>query len=123
MTPDRDERVGTSDPKRPKTKKAKKKGRIRSQNFWWRLLERTLAVGVWGMIAMAVVLAAFAYDLPKVDQAALTRTPNIVILDSSGDELMNAGDRYGASVELTDLPPHFIQAVLSIEDRRFFQHG
>ena len=102
-----------------KKRKAKKKGRA----FWLNLAQRAAAVLVWAIIAVGVVLGFFALGLPTIDQAALTRTPNIVILDQSGGVLMNAGDKYGASVELDQVPKHLIQAVVAVEDRRFFEHG
>ena len=81
-----------------------------------------LAVLVWCTIIAGVPLAFFALDLPTVDEAVLTRRPNIRLIDAGGWEVANFGDIYGASVNLKTLPPHVPAAVVSVEDRRFYRH-
>jgi penicillin-binding protein 1A len=73
-------------------------------------------------LAAGIVVAFFAMNLPDVNEAALTRRPNIRLLDSGGWEIANFGDIYGQSVDLKALPAHVPAAVVSVEDRRFYSH-
>jgi penicillin-binding protein 1A len=80
------------------------------------------ALGVWGCLVVGAVIAYFSLNLPEVDEAALTRRPHVRIMDSTGWEVANFGDMYGASINLKALPPHVAGAVVSVEDRRFYNH-
>ncbi len=77
---------------------------------------------IWiGLIAAAGVIY-LALDLPKVDEAALTRRPNIRLVDITGWEIASFGDIYGSAVDLKKLPKYVPAAVVAVEDRRFYQH-
>ncbi len=73
-----------------------------------------------GLFVLFVLLA------PRVDGGAdlwaVNRLPSIVILDRNGDELAARGARYGQAVAVSDLPPYLVKAILSTEDRRFYEH-
>ncbi|MBY0510006.1 MAG: PBP1A family penicillin-binding protein [Rhodospirillaceae bacterium] len=87
-----------------------------------RLVSNLLAALVWAVLAGGVVVGFFALDLPAVDEATLTRRPNIKIIDAGGWEVANFGDIYGASIDLKALPAHVPAAVIAVEDRRFYKH-
>ncbi|MSO80795.1 MAG: PBP1A family penicillin-binding protein [Alphaproteobacteria bacterium] len=97
--------------------------------LWPRLghIAKWLAVAaIWGGVALGLVVAYFAWDLPTTgdlatDQAK-TRRPGIVLLDRSGGRLATFGDLYGERLTAAELPPHLAQAIVAIEDRRFFKH-
>jgi penicillin-binding protein 1A len=77
---------------------------------------------VWLGIAVGVALAYFALDLPAIDEATLTRRPNIVLIDEDQVEIASVGDIYRGAVRLSDLPKYVPAAVVSVEDRRFYSH-
>ena len=52
-----------------------------------------------------------------------TREPAIVFLDNNGREIRSDGRIMGAPVSVNVLPPHVWQAIVAIEDKRFFEHG
>jgi penicillin-binding protein 1A len=85
-------------------------------------VSRALAILVWCVIAVGSVVGYFALGLPSVDQAVLTRRPNILVTDSAGDEILSIGDNYGRLVDLASLPAHVSRAVIAVEDRRFYAH-
>lgn len=66
----------------------------------------------------------YGHDLPSISSLAETqRRPSIVILASDGrTKLSTYGDMHGRMVKVKDLPPHVVQALLAIEDRRFYYH-
>ena len=113
---------------KPKPKRANKKpARAKKSRtpFLW-LLKWGLVVAIWGVVAGGVVVAWFAWDLPSTDRldpaTAQTRRPGIVLLDATGGRLATYGDLYGRRIGARELPPHLVQAVVAIEDRRFFKH-
>ncbi|MDA0676357.1 MAG: PBP1A family penicillin-binding protein, partial [Proteobacteria bacterium] len=78
---------------------------------------------IWGSLVLAAVVGFYAYDLPDIDQAlTATRRPTVSLLAADGEEIAVFGDLYGASLDLRQLPPALPAAVLSIEDRRFYDH-
>jgi penicillin-binding protein 1A len=103
-------------------KKERKPANAPPQTLGWRIATNVLAAGVWAGIAGLVVVAYLALTLPPINVAELTRRPNVVILDDAGAELASFGDNYGRSVALKDLPKHLVAAVVSVEDRRFYDH-
>ena len=93
---------------------------------------------LWASLAMAGVSlaffgAAFALGLafivmaPRVPAGAdlwnVNRQAAIIVLDRNGEEIAARGARYGEHVEPEELPKHLIDAILSTEDRRFYDHG
>lgn len=52
-----------------------------------------------------------------------TRLPTIVYLDSNGNEIRSSNRIMGTPVTVDSLPPHVWQAIVAIEDKRFFEHG
>ena len=70
-----------------------------------------------------MVLAYFALGLPDISKVAqFERRPSIVVLASDGSEFARFGDLHGTTLSVQDLPPHLVNAVLAIEDRRFYSH-
>ncbi|PLX38009.1 MAG: penicillin-binding protein [Hyphomicrobiales bacterium] len=110
-------------------KRAKRRGSSSSGGggFFGRLFKRTvywgLVAGLWGGIAFVGMLAYYAAHLPPTSEWAVPkRPPNVKIVDANGKLVANRGDTGGESVRLEQLPPHMMQAVMAIEDRRFYYH-
>ncbi|MGL5116338.1 MAG: transglycosylase domain-containing protein [Beijerinckiaceae bacterium] len=79
----------------------------------------TLGLGA-GIVMVALAMPAFketADDnwLKKQDLA-------VVFLDRYGVEIGKRGIKHDDSTKLEDMPDHFVRAVLSTEDRRFYEH-
>lgn len=69
--------------------------------------------------AISWVLAGFHF--PSVNQVTSRRV--IVLESADGRDLFQRGQLQLAPVAANDMPPDVINAVLSIEDRHFYQHG
>mgnify|MGYP005641017649 FL=1 len=97
-----------------------------SSSLLWRVTKWSLVLGIWGGIALAGVLAWFAWNLPAVDALGPTvdkaRRPGVTIVAADGSLVGGYGDLYGARLTVNELPPQLVQAVVAIEDRRFFEH-
>ncbi|MEO3432424.1 PBP1A family penicillin-binding protein [Inquilinus sp. CAU 1745] len=98
--------------------------RSRPRRFGWRAVGKWSALAaVWGGVFMFGVLAWFAYDLPPIDDVAMPeRRPAVTVLAQDGSTIARYGDLTGDTVRVDEMPDHLVQAVLAIEDRRFYSH-
>jgi penicillin-binding protein 1A len=78
----------------------------------------------WGSVGAVVMLmlAIPAFSDTADDNWLKTQDLAVTFLDRYGTEVGRRGIRHDDSVNLEDLPPHLIKAVLATEDRRFFEH-
>ncbi len=104
--------------RRPRRRRRSLFGRLVRGGVYWGLV-----LSLWGAIA---VIGVFAYTLATMPQtsewAVPKRPPNVEVVDASGRLIANRGDTGGEAVRLADLPAHVPQAVIAIEDRRFYAH-
>ncbi len=111
--------------RKPKPARSAKNGRRRPPRSTLRiLLYWPTVLGIWGLIALAGLVAYNASQLPPIDRLAVPkRPPNIAILADDGSLVANRGDDGGPAVRLIDLPPYLPKAFVAIEDRRFYSHS
>lgn len=82
-----------------------------------------ILLSIWAGIVAAGVIAWYAYDMPDIRQVTQPqRRPAITLLADDGAVFARYGDLYGQRVGARDVPPQLIEAILAIEDRRFFSH-
>ena len=92
-------------------------------------LKRRLLVWIFNLFLLFVVAVggyvAYIYmTMPSLDSILYeTRDATIIFLDRDGNELRSANRIMGTPVSVETLPPHVWQAIIAIEDKRFFQHG
>lgn len=80
-------------------------------------------LGVWGLIAFGAILGFYAAYLPPASEWEVPqRPPNVQILAASGKLIGNRGDTGGEAIRLEQVPPYLPEAVIAIEDRRFYSH-
>lgn len=104
---------------KPKKTSGKSGGRFR------RLMRALMTRRVmgWGLAVFLVVAVYFLWDLPGTDDVRpLETTPSITIIASDGSIIARYGGMKGDAINVKDLPPHVVEAVLAIEDRRFYDH-
>lgn len=78
---------------------------------------------IWGGAFLGALFLWFSYDLPDANRMmAATRKPGITLLARDGSLMATYGDLYGRFVTLKELPKHVPQALIAIEDRRFYRH-
>jgi penicillin-binding protein 1A len=94
----------------------------RPRRFRW--LRWAVIGTIWGALALALVLLWFAHDLPRPESALdATRRPSLTLEDRSGRVFASFGDVVGEPLRLTDMPPYLPEAVVAVEDRRFWHHS
>jgi len=102
-------------PRPPRSKKRR--------SFWPLLFKWSFILGVWLAFFGGLFFLWFSYDLPDITKLQQTeRRPSLTILAKDGTKLATYGDLHGQMVDIKKLPPHVIQALLAIEDRRFYSH-
>ncbi|MBA4750487.1 MAG: PBP1A family penicillin-binding protein [Alphaproteobacteria bacterium] len=108
----------SSPKKQTKTKPPQKK-----RGLFGKLMLVFLNLGVWGLVVGAIGVAWFGYDLPSLDHLERSsRKPGITLLAKDGSLLATYGDLYGKFISLKDVPTYVPEAVIAIEDRRFYHH-
>jgi len=99
------------------TPKRRKKGGL-SGIFKFLLVSAAL-----GAFAFAMLVAYYASGLPQTDKLfGVQGTPSITVLDVGGRVIATRGAGVGEIVPVAEMPPYLPQAVMAIEDRRFYDH-
>jgi penicillin-binding protein 1A len=92
-------------------------GFLRTATYW------TLVLGLWGVIAVAGIVLYYGARMPSADSWAMPdRPPNIKIVDVNGELLANRGSTGGEAIALDRMSPYIPEALVAIEDRRFYSH-
>jgi penicillin-binding protein 1A len=72
---------------------------------------------------LGAITAYYASKLPPIaDWTVPPRAANVRILADNGQLISNRGDSIGVSLTLDEMPPYLPEAVIAIEDRRFWWH-
>jgi penicillin-binding protein 1A len=80
-------------------------------------------LGIWCGIAGAGVVVYYGAKMPAATTWSIPdRSPNIKIVSVDGRLLANRGMTGGEAVGLHEMSPYIPQAVMAIEDRRFYSH-
>ena len=82
-----------------------------------------LVLFLWVGLAVATLVIYYALDLPDTDDLWKTGSqPELSIYARDEGLVARRGRRGGRPMRYEDFPPHLINAVIAIEDRRFFSH-
>jgi penicillin-binding protein 1A len=80
-----------------------------------------VALMIW-IVAAGTIMWWALRDVPWQQIADGTLSPVVLLEDASGNPLVQSGPYQGAHASLDRYPDHLIDAVIAIEDRRFYQH-
>ena len=127
-----EDRVVPSNRKAPAKRKAAKGkasrgGRVRSRRGLFGVLGRLFywcfVLAIWGGIAVAGLVIYYGAKMPAATTWSIPdRAPNIKIVSVDGKLLANRGMSGGEAVGLHEMSPYIPEAVIAIEDRRFYSH-
>ncbi|MDE2333502.1 MAG: transglycosylase domain-containing protein [Rhodospirillales bacterium] len=108
---------------RPSSRPEPRRPRPR-RSITWRLMHWMIYAAVWGSVAAGLVLLALAWDLPPPSTALrAVRRPSLTLADDRGTVFATVGDLVGAPMRLSQLPAYVPEAVVAVEDRRYWEHG
>jgi penicillin-binding protein 1A len=109
--------------------KAKSRGRGRDRNrrglfgIATRLVYWCFVFCIWGGIAAAGIVVYYGAKMPAATTWSIPdRAPNIKIVSVDGGLIANRGASGGEAVSLHEMSPYIPEAVVAIEDRRFYSH-
>ncbi len=115
-------RLFEADERAARGAKARKTPPPKRSFFRW-IFKLMFGLAFWGTLATA---AAFAFVWFTLDRAGIfqipEREPGIMILASDGSEIAEQGTFFGDAVAMAELPDYVPNAVIAIEDRRFYGH-
>ena len=90
----------------------------------WREIRIALIALIWLTLVVAGFIAYVAHDLPDSDSLTGPKSaPSITLLARDGSTLARFGTHWGEFVAVHEISPLLPQAVVAIEDRRFYEHG
>ncbi|WP_081448384.1 PBP1A family penicillin-binding protein [Fulvimarina pelagi] len=96
-----------------------------SRSSWTKA--RAFKYAAIGLVSAVIIVAAFAAyvlrGVPYTEILAGSSQPIITLTTADGEPLIQRGAYQGAYTPLEAFPEHLTDAVVSIEDRRFFSHG
>lgn len=105
-------------PKPPRPPRNKKKSVL-----WPWLLKWSFILLIWVSFFGGCLVLWYSYDLPDITKLQQTeRRPSITVLAKDGTKLATYGDLHGQMMDIKKLPPYVVQALLAIEDHRFYSH-
>ncbi|WP_419907153.1 transglycosylase domain-containing protein [Hoeflea sp.] len=88
------------------------------RSFYW-----CFVIGLWAAIGIGGLVAYYGAKMPSATTWTVPeRPPNVKIVSSDGHTLANRGATGGEALTLARMSPYIPQAVIAIEDRRFYSH-
>ncbi len=110
----------------PSGKAGSGKGASAGSSWPWRIAKWLAVTAIWGFVVGCVGLAWIAWDLPDIDalspSGAGARRQSVTLVADDGSPLAAYGDLWGRRLTVAELPRHLSEAVMAIEDRRFYDH-
>lgn len=87
-------------------------------------LKKTILLGLGSVLLLGAAYIGYCWaTLPDLNEAIeKTRQPAVTITAENGNEIHTFGNVYSEVVKIKDLPQYVPDAILSIEDRRFYHH-
>ncbi len=99
----------------PKKPKRKRRG--------WGIFKFLFVGATLGALTLSMMIAYYASGLPPTDQLfGVKGTPAITVLDAEGRVIATRGAGVGHIVPVAEMSPYLPEAVMAIEDRRFYDH-
>lgn len=106
-----------------KRKKSTKPKRRSKKSFLGIIGRFFFLASIWGSILLGIILLWFIQDLPDLNRLQTNvRTPSISIQAVDGTVIGTYGDVFEEMVKVQELPVHVPQALMAVEDRRFYYH-
>ncbi|WP_077967232.1 PBP1A family penicillin-binding protein [Ensifer adhaerens] len=108
----------------------------RTRQFWmrffesrrqrWKTASKWRAIGEFSVLLFVLLAGSISVwalkDVPWSEIRDGTLKPIVVLETSDGEPLVRQGPYQGPYAQYEAFPPHLVDAVLSIEDRRFMDH-
>nr|WP_316651355.1 transglycosylase domain-containing protein [uncultured Gellertiella sp.] len=88
-----------------------------------RLIYWCIVLSIWGTMGIAGLVIYYGARMPSAETWTIPeRPPNVKITGVDGSTIANRGITGGEELSLQEMSPYIPQAVVAIEDRRFYSH-
>ncbi len=108
--------------KAPRKKREKQKKKFSWKTFFLVIICTVILVGFAGAAAGGYLIYSMASGAPEVSIDAFESPESSLILDRNNNVIAEIGYQKRSNVTYEDLPNSLIDALVSIEDSRFFEH-
>lgn len=110
--------------KQPTAKPKKKAGGKKHRTSWKRRLFKWLFLSGLALFLLLCGYVFYCYiTMPDIQKAvARTRQPSTVIMAENGNDIAKFGNIYAQVIYPDNLPKNLTNAVMAIEDHRFYKH-
>ncbi|MBR3676629.1 MAG: PBP1A family penicillin-binding protein [Alphaproteobacteria bacterium] len=123
--PSANRRTATTQQRRPlKAKPAVRHKKSAKRTSWkWRLFKFALISGIAVFLALCGYVFYCYLTMPNIQKAvSRTRQPSTVIMAENGNDIAKFGNIYAQVIYPDKLPKNLTNAVIAIEDHRFYKH-
>ncbi|PCJ68916.1 MAG: carboxypeptidase [Rhodobiaceae bacterium] len=91
--------------------------------LWGRVAYWSVVCGVWMGVGFGGLILYYALTLPSTDNLwDIDTTPSVTVVAADGTPIVTRGGRHSAAIGLAELPAYLGDAVVAIEDHRFYSH-
>jgi penicillin-binding protein 1A len=91
--------------------------------FLRRVIYWCIVLGIWAGIGVAGLVFYYGSRMPSASTWAIPdRPPNVKITSVDGSVIANRGATGGEALPLDQMSPYIPQAIVAIEDKRFYSH-
>ena len=103
--------------------KSKKKSGSAGGRWFRRIVTWSIGLAVLGAIGLAIAVWFTMNSLPSFAMLkASEHGQTIVVRSADGTEIVSIGPSYGRWMDYEEIPPIMREAMLAVEDRRYFSH-
>lgn len=107
-----------------KTRTVRRKSSKKSHSSWkWRLFKWLFLIALACFLVLSGYIAYCYITMPNIQKAvSRTRQPSTLIIADNGNDIAKFGNVYAKVISPDNLPKNLTDAVIAIEDRRFYKH-
>ena len=102
-------------------KKPKKRSKLRIILY---TLGAMFALGIIGLVSIIIYIYILSQQLPSTDEFSKFKyTEPMVVYDAKGNIIAELGAERRYPISINQMPPYVYQAVVAVEDARFYEHS
>lgn len=112
-----------SENKTSSKKRGKRKNSSKNHSIIWKIFKFFLIIGLVAFLFLSGYVFYCYITLPNIQKAvSRTRQPSTTILAENGNDVAKFGSIYAQIISPEKLPKNLTDAVVAIEDHRFYEH-
>lgn len=88
------------------------------------IIGAVFALGIIGLVSIIVYIYVLSLELPSTDEFSKFKyTEPMVVYDAKGNIIAELGAERRYPISIDQMPPYVYQAVVAVEDARFYEHS